>query len=203
MCNKCVDPESPDGRKVREFLASIGKNYSEESIRSKTSKLKNLDDLWLATNALFDPDTDSMPDGVHAKPLRMWFKVVTNRRAERMMNDVKAERHARKLLNQYRQLKIDPKPEFFEWAASQLKTRFMLFESMLRTAVAGKTHTDQTKASSGMLEYSKVKPKQTIEVSQAIPQGELADLFRQFSQLATIPPEAVETFISTYIVKPN
>ena len=203
MCKKCANPDSPEGKKVRDYLKSIGKNYSEDYILRKSKKLIPLDEPSVYTNPGFTPDVDSMPDRVHAKPRHMWVKIILARRQKRAEDDIEAERYAKKLLNQYRQLKIDPKPEFFEWAASQPKTRFLIFQSMLRNAISAKNSAEQTKASSGILEYSKAKPKQAIEISQPVQAGEISELFRQLASLGGIPAEAVEQFIGSYIGKPD
>lgn len=202
MCANCANPESFEGKTVRDYLRSCGKKFTEAYVIAKSRKLKLLTEPSVMNNAAFNADTDSMPDGIHAKPYKYWASVTAAIRHRRANDDIQAERHANKLKRKY-DLLPDPKPPFFDWAASQPKTQFLVFTSLLRNAMAARSIGDQTKAGNAMLDHGKAKPKQAIEVTQGITGGEASELFRQLAQMSGIPAEAIETFIASYIGQPG
>jgi hypothetical protein len=200
VCQKCANPESPEGKAVRSYFQSRGKNFTDEEIAKKTKHLLSLNDSFIVGNPHFTPELDTMPDGVHAKTRFKWKKVYTNLETLKHYNTKKGQNHCEKLKAEYDAIP-EPKPEYLEWASE--RSRPQLFEELYRQAVSAKQGIARIKAISTILEFTKSKPKQELEVSRADFSGELPDLFRQLAQLGGIPSEAVEALITSYLEKPN
>lgn len=166
----------------------------------KSAHLKALDDPFIVDNPHFTAEVDTMPDGIHAKPRHMWKKVYenrsvawdyANRRTAELAEDIKAE---------YDRLP-EPKPNYLEWAAKRGEPH--LFEELLRQALTGKSDMTRVRAIGTLLEFTKSKPKQELELTRGVGTGEIPELFRQLSQLAGIPIEATEAFLASYVGKPS
>lgn len=198
MCQQCSNPESPEGRGLRDYLKSIGKNFSEEEITRKTKGLVSLSDPFLKDNAQFTRELDSMPDGIHAKPRKYWAQVHLQSNRLKIHKTAKAAQHCAELRDRYASLP-EPKPEYLVWASEQ--SRPQLFDELFRQATRADNPMARVKAISTILEFTKSKPKTELEVIQKDFSGELPDLFRQLAQLAGVPPEAIETFVGSYLEK--
>lgn len=200
MCKRCLDPNSLEGSAVRSYWVGIEPGISDENIVLKVRGLWALDDERVSTSELFSPETDTMPDGIHAKPSPSWQK-----------NKHKLYKPPKKLttftvggqvaaLNEEYDALPDPKPDYLQWAS--LKSMKTLFEELYRQSLMAERESDRNKAISTLLEFSKSKPKQTVEVVES---GEVQfpDLFRRVAKLGNVPPEVVESLIGTYFGSPT
>jgi hypothetical protein len=206
MCVKCVTPGTEEYDRFHEYLRIQQLDWSEETILKSTGSMVSALDEIVYSDPEFNPDTDLLIDGVHAKAKRKWAANVAKRKPSRTPKRPKAEldpheqlvrTYCKRLEREYNQLP-EPRPDYVDWSLSQPSTRQMMVRQMLSDALASPKPEQRTRAQAQALEFSKVKPKKVIESREEVPIGDLPNLMRQITQLAGIPSEAAEAFIGTY-----
>ena len=105
-----------------------------------------------------------MPDGFHAKPMRLWALKKQKKRLEPSSTPEQMGIEREDLRKAYFDLP-EPRPDYFQWLVLMTdEERFWRLEELSRNApLPG----DRIKASSMLQEYGKAKPKQQIELSNA------------------------------------
>jgi len=192
----CKNPDSEEGKGIRVYFQTLGRNYTDEEIATKTKHLRSLHDDFVEANPDFTLDRDMMPDGVHAKPRKNWFKVSGHSKENKAAKKSKTEAHLQALRDEYAAITGD-KPDYLQWAAE--KSRVELFEELYRQVKGDKDRSVRGRAISTILEFTKNKPKHAIEFISSELSGEIPELFRQLSKLAGVPTEAIEAFAGTYL----
>lgn len=199
MCQNCKDPNSEEGKAVRAYLKSLGRNYTEAEIVRRTRHLKSLKDEFILKSTEvgdFTPSLDTMPDGVHAKTRLKWKNIFTARQKGSASERDDRQGHCEKLLEEYNAIQGE-KPDYLQWAAEH--SRPQIFEELYHQAVGARHPVARVKACSTLLEFTKTKPKRELELSQGEISGDLPDLFRQLCKLMFIPPEAADAFLGAYV----
>ena len=162
----------------------------------RAKHLKNLQEV--AGNPRFDPATDTMPDGIHAKLYKFW-EFNKNANHDGMGGTVKQvslspgemEFRHRVLQKEYAELP-EPRPNYMEWASFKTESdRFRLLDEMSLNA---RLIVHRIKATSLLLQYGKSLPKQKIELT-GDEKVDLNELLRRICQLKNIPTEEVERLI--------
>ena len=110
------------------------------------------------------PDGDILPDGIHLKPPRIW----RNRRNKRhytptVFDEETLRKVQAKRWKEYLELP-EPRPDYMEYAAQQ--SRRAQFEQLETVAFTSKKSSYKLKAIATILEFSKRKPKQEVDISQ-------------------------------------
>ena len=109
------------------------------------------------------PDGDILPDGIHLKPRRIW----RNRRGKShytptLWTEENLRARQQKRWEEYDALP-SPRPDYMEWAAQQ--SRREQFEQLEMVAFTSKKSSYKLKALATILEFSKRKPKQELDVT--------------------------------------
>lgn len=140
--------------------------------------------------ARYQPE-DFMPDGrLKLSKFRQGWQ---QRRAPVLSSDELQERQ-NKVWDDWTALP-EPRPDYLEWAANQFKRD--LFNELLSSALTGRTDSQRSIGIRTLLEFTKSKPKQQLEVSSAVLQPAAPqELMEAFSQIFRIPIVELEKLIS-------
>ena len=157
MCQKCKNPESDEGKAVRDYFLSVGKPFK---LSKKTTSLLSRNDPFIVGNPHFTPETDMMPDGVHAKPRHMWVECFEQRAKNKDRMALGSKRRCEALEAEYAKLP-DPKPEYLEWASAKMRPE--LFRALFKTATTSSKGATAVRAIATLLEFTKSKPKQETD----------------------------------------
>lgn len=138
---------------------------------------------------------DVMPDGRLKLP--KFRSDVKNKRAYGFAAmAVELQQEAQDYWEAYQNLP-EPRPDYLEWAAQQDRRR--QFERLRLYAFTSKRESDRIKAMGLLLEFSKSKPKQQLELSQKeeqLPVRDLESMFRILAAELKIPQDTVDALIA-------
>jgi hypothetical protein len=113
--------------------------------------------------AKYDPD-DFMPDGrLKLAKFRKGWKTHKSYLKPTVTDDELLKKQTERF-NRYEQLP-GPKPDYFEWASQA--SRREQFDELERAYKSAERVSDKLKALNTLLEFSKSRPKTTLEVSQS------------------------------------
>jgi hypothetical protein len=138
-----------------------------------------------------DWNLDLMPDGRLKKPQfrECWKK--RNRSKQVLL----AERQSARGM-EYDDLP-EPKPSFLEWAARRDERN--VYEELERIGYFARRTSERTRAFQTILEYTKTKPKQQVEVANVVSQPpDQAELIQAISQIFTVPVEKLSSFLKSF-----
>lgn len=145
----CTRPDCPTGAKHLKCAEDLNKELASRGLPP------------------LDPKKDIMPDGFHAKvaKFRSWpsktaAKLSIAKRS--LLNRKEANALCSKLEGEHQNLS-DPRPDPMEWGS--FKTRWYQFRKLFLISQTAVKNADQLKAASILLEYTKSKPKQELEVT--------------------------------------
>lgn len=141
-------------------------------------------DVDALTKKGVDWERDIMPDGRLKHPK---FRLRRNQNREAALTKEypsSSPEFLQSLWDEYQKLPEDGRPEYFEWAA--VRTRKEQFDTLWRIACKSKRDSERTRALMTLLEFSKTKPKQTIENINAQP-------------VAATPEQILEVFKTVFL----
>lgn len=113
-------------------------------------------------NPMYTPGMDDLPDGFHAKPIRLWVKKPQKRRIEPSISQDELYSKRETLDAEYAALP-DPKPDYMDWAS--YKTRHDQFWEAYKILRTSPYPAERVKALTFLAEFTKSKPKQEFEVA--------------------------------------
>lgn len=140
----------------------------------------------------FTPEMDMMPDGFHAKPIRLWAlrrpKSYTDPRTNEP--DFNALREKRR--QEYMGLP-EPRPNYYDWLAlMDEEDRFWDAYWIRKTA---RYPSDRLKAISQVNDASKAKPKQSLEILANAKDVDIDDLLVRLLKAKGMSDEAIEKVV--------
>lgn len=146
-----------------------------------------------AQNPIFTPELDMMPDGFHAKPLRLWAAKKQKLRVEPTIKKPDLDELREQRRKQYAEIP-DPKPNYFDWLAlMDEEDRFWDAYWIRKTAMYP---SDRLKAIAHVNESAKSKPKQSLEILGGAKDVDLDDLLARILRAKGVPEEQIVALVA-------
>jgi len=134
-----------------------------------------------------------MPDGFHAKPMRLWRNRQHKIRVSATMGAEQIAARRQELQAEYDALP-DPKQPLFRWLA--MRTEGERFWSLYGTLMSAPMYGDQVKANALISEYGTARPKQELEITGSdLSKEDNLGLLRKVLELNKIDPKMAEALL--------
>lgn len=147
----------------------------------------------IADHPYFTKELDMMPDGYHAKPMRIWVLKPEPKHKEiaPTASEEQIQGRIADLKEQWKALSADFRPDPLDFAAYE--TRWEIWEELYRLTLTAPNAAERTKAASVLLDFSKSRPKQQYEaVVTNVSESDNRSLLRKALELNGLDPEMVK-----------